>query len=376
MKTSLFFAALLCAASLVVAQTKKGDQFLSGSVEINLLAGVASEPNQSTNTIFSPNVYLAQTKFFKDNWAFRWGLGYGGLFNNFQYTNSNGTVFKNSTNNHNLSLSGSWLYFYGQSRWRVFAGLGLGLSQTWERSEATSNANYRLSNSFSLNPQFTVGGLYFLSPKWALSASTNLSSFPINNSGLYAGLIYAPKGKLAENESTQLTTFQKGGSIWGLGFGIRKSTETANPSSSGPGRITNQQTLSVSYGKLIRDRLVLGGSFDFLTASSKFDQPNYASSSDEIYSLGLFLKKYYTTNRLTPFSAVSLNYSWMGGSKTKTTSLGAEAGLAYLISNRFFVEASLANVNLTRTTTNNYVTYGLNARGVLSPSLRIQYVFR
>ena len=376
MKTSLLFAALLCAASLVVAQTKKGDRFLSGSAGVGLISGSSPKPSQSTNTLFSPNVFFSQTKFFKDNWAFRWGLGYAGLFSNGQFNNSNGTVSKSTNNSQNLSLSGSWLYFYGQNRWRVFAGLGLSAYQNWQKRESASNTNNSSSNSFSLNPDFTVGGLYFLSPKWALSAATNVNSFPISTSGFNIGLIYAPKGKLTENEATTLTTFRKGGSIWGLGFGIRKNTETVNPNSLGSNLISNQQTLSVSYGKLIRDRLVLGGSFNFNNSSSKFSNPNYASSSGTTYSLGLLLKKYYGTNRLTPFSAASLNYGWIGGEKVNIISLGAEAGLAYLISNHFFVEASLANVDLTRTATNNYFIYGVNARGALSPGLRVQYVFR
>ena len=204
-------------------------------------------------------------------------------------------------------------------------------------------------------------------------------SFPINTGYLSIGLTYAPKGKLTEQEPSQLTTLQKGGSIWGLGLGISRSVSPLDfPIKLQTEIISTQTNLSVSYGKLIRDRLVLGGSFAFINTS--FDPNSITNANLPInsifYTLGVFLKKYYTSDRLTPFSSVSLGYGQTNPNITTTIAVGGEAGLAYLISNHFFVEATLASATLTRTAFNDDALYTAQVRGALSPSLRLQYVFR
>ena len=381
MKTFLFFAVLLGISSFVVAQTKKGDRFLSGSVGVNLLAPAASKSGYSSTTTFGANFHFSQTKFFKDNWAFRWGLGYSGGFSDYKSSGFE-MDFPTSQSSHSVSLSGSWLYFYGQNRWRVFAGLGLNLAQDWSKSSVFMY-DADSQNTLLVYPDFMVGGLYFLSPKWALSVSADVNSFPINTAGLNIGLIYAPKGKLTENEPTQLSTFQKGGSIWGLGFGIISNVSTGNQAYPNQTKTGNFQTLSVSYGRLIRDRLVLGGSIGVSSNVSEVRLPGYYKSYNTIFSLGSYIKKYYSTNHLTAFGSLSVAYdlnsrgtaSSFSNSNSNTITLGAEAGLAYVVSNRFFVEASLANVRLSRTTDYDYVFYNLSASGAFSPSLRVQYVF-
>ncbi len=102
----------------------------------------------------------------------------------------------------------------------------------------------------------------------------------------------------------------------------------------------------------------------------------------------IFLKKYLTTTRLTPYVGIRANYgravntykSAILDSRTgylNSYSLMPDIGLAYLISNHFLVESQLANLYMFYSIPANSTekSFGVNLSGGLRPNLRLSYVF-
>ncbi|MFN8347729.1 MAG: hypothetical protein U0X91_22180 [Spirosomataceae bacterium] len=373
-------------------QTEKGNSFISGNLSTGYSFNAYPKEalRKSNNVSFSAGVSYG--KFVKDHIVWRTDL-YGGFSRYFDRSDA-GSQTTGILYPSNAALTSVGLYYFGKERWRGFVGGGINVNGSFYKTvskQTGDNFPYDYTqkrSNFAINPVFEVGALYFFNKHLALQLSSSANSFPMAVSGFSAGLLYWVKPTAFEIESKELTALQKGRWLLGMGFALNTSRfKNTNPNYSSSVLDTeNQGSVNLQIGKFVKDRTRVGV---YLGYSTRKDMDTYNNNQkienySTNYNIGLYLKKYLTPTRFTPYFGAQLNYGRFeskqvvnnaanGSSQGNSYGIGPSLGLAYLISNHFLAEAQLAELNLTHTPESKM--WGGNVNGGLRPNFSLMYVF-
>jgi hypothetical protein len=373
MKVFLLLASVYILPSLVLAQTEKGQGIWTGSASF---VYSSLESDQINNAYFSHStsstLSFNRGVFFKNNW-----LAGGGL--NMTLTTmkvGSSTLYRTNTNV-NTGLNGFVRRYWGKEKWRVFLGGGLSLGYG-SNNYSGENAGTTDENSFTVNPFSQVGATYYLTDRIGFEASATSTSFPFNFNSLGIGLTILT-GVKSGNSTGNYEAPQTAKGRWVLGGTFEFRTDGSTPHQPGTDASRgNTFTVAPSVGWFVKKNLLVGVMVPLLINWSK---------ETHVYSYGIspYLKKYISDNRLRPFVEGELNYS-VARSKSngvnnplqKIASVNVKAGLAYMLGDRFIVEAALGGVYFNRIifpkeANLNAWTTGLSAS--LQPDFSIVYVF-
>ena len=365
------FLVALCAAFTAHAQTQKGNSFVSGSASFS---HEVSGPKSAQRRTFLPQLDLNYGYFVRDNVALK--VETGVLWQTYR-SNMNG--YRQNTLSGNVSVLGS--YYFGNSQLRGFVGGGLGTSF---RAANTNNSNNLITSESSQNsfyPIFEAGGIYFVNRHFALQARAQSRAMPFASASFSAGLVYwiKPQNFAVSNTNTP-PTLAKGNWVVGGSFGSESNLENAT---NGTVKTRDQKNTTsqvrASLGKFVRDRTIVGLELGYESGSTRFTDRDFKNKN---YALGVFLKQYWSPNRLTPFSSYGIKFQRNtsgGAASSNQYEANVNLGLAYLISPRFILEANLLRFNQTYTSAiggGGYTAYSGNIRGSLSNGFTLQYVFK
>ncbi|RAK00056.1 outer membrane protein with beta-barrel domain [Larkinella arboricola] len=379
MKKLLFLASLAAVSTLAQAQTEKGQGLWSGSLSFSYSS---QKNNQSgfRNSISQSNLRISRGVFFRDNWLIggTLNIGYGTNYSKSSYYNPPNTIDYQTIY---PGISGFVRRYWGQGKWRVF--LGGGLSVNYTRSNYEGNdvniGQVKDQNRVSAAPMFQAGANYYLTDRIGLEASTTSSSFPFSVSGVGIGLVILTGVNSTSNvESYEAPQTTKGRWVVGGTFQVETMGETINRPGAETDR-SNTFTLSPSIGWFVKKNLLLGVAVPLALSSSD-------DGSTFVYGINPYIKKYISDNRLRPYVSGDLSYAATRNksnvNETKNTThqagLAVGAGLAYLLGDRFIVEAELGGVYFNKpfyrqSTGSTAWNGGLSA--TLQPSFTINYVF-
>ncbi|GAB3258345.1 hypothetical protein GCM10027347_21570 [Larkinella harenae] len=377
MKKTVLIGYLSVIATLAYAQTDKGQGIWTGGLSFT---------QESLKDEASTNRYLNRTSqgiftvrrgiFFKDNWLAGGELsfGYNSYHNRWAYTNQP----EKTSNSAGLysGLSGFVRRYWGKAKWRVFTGGGVSLSYSNNKYDG-SNPQGSDGNSFGVSPFFQVGANYYLTDRIGLEASTSSNSFPFLFNGVGIGLVILTGG--VNNNATETydaPQTQKG--RWVLGGTFRFYTSGSKPNLPGEeASRSNEYEVSPSVGWFVRKNLLLG-------VSVPLKWRTYQGGSSFSYGVNPYLKKYITDNRLRPFMAGDLSYV-STTEKYPTTSITNQqagisvgAGLAYLLGERFIIEAQLGRLSFSKRfvpEADSFKQWTGGLAATLQPTFTLNYVF-
>ncbi|MGA0556845.1 hypothetical protein ACO2Q8_09360 [Larkinella sp. VNQ87] len=222
-----------------------------------------------------------------------------------------------------------------------------------------------------------VGANYYLTDRIGLEASASTTSFPVTFSSVGIGLVILT-GVQGTHPNTTYEAPQTAKGRWVIGGSFRLTTEAEKANL--PGNERSSETafsLSPSVGWFVAKNLLLGVSVPL--GFSK-------TGNDSAFSYGLtpYIKKYISDNRLRPFVGGNLSYFAIrnkgNGARSTNQQIGlaVDAGLAYLLGERFIVEAGLGSVYVNRQIypeTSTYKSWNAGLSASLQPGFTIQYVF-
>ncbi|MFD1142912.1 outer membrane beta-barrel protein [Larkinella insperata] len=378
MRNLLLLAGLAAVSTLAQAQTEKGQGIWTG----NLSVEYSSQKNDITpNTYRSHSIQsglaLNRGAFFKDNWLIGVGVSAGLNANRSSRAYLNQRE-KDKTTELSTGLNGYIRRYWGRDRWRVFLGGGLTLNYNTINHEG-ENVQSPDGNSFTASPIFQVGANYYLTDRIGLEASTNTGSYPFSLSGVGVGLvILTGVNSSSSAESYEAPQTAKGRWIVGGGFSFITTGGRDNQPGAQEER-SNTFTISPSIGWFVQKNLLLGVSV-----------PLGLSSSDDgsafVYGINPYVKKYISDNRLRPYVSGDLLYAATRNKSsvndTKTTNhqagVAVGAGLAYLLGERFIVEATLGSVYFNKQfypENSDYKSWNGGLSATLQPGFTINYVF-
>ncbi|GAB3900856.1 hypothetical protein GCM10028803_24490 [Larkinella knui] len=377
MKKALLLACLCALSPLVQAQTEKGRGIWTGSAQFDHTSqknGLNQNRNvyRTTKSSFS----FSRGVFFKDQWLAGGGLSIGMETARLSTPNSPqlpGFRFSNF----NSSLNGFVRRYWGKEKWRVLLGGGLSLSYGRGDFEGESTSSPD-RNTLTATPVAQIGANYFLTDRIGLEASAISSSFPFAFSGFGLGLVILTGGS-KENTTGVYEAPQTAKGRWVMGgtFTLNTQGEKLNRPGASEVRL-NTLALSPSIGWFIKKNLQLGVLVPLSIVWNK-------EGSVVGYGISPYLKKYVSDNRLRPFVEGNLSYtsirSKSEGASTsvqQTAGISASAGLAYLLGDRFIVEATVGNAYFIRNfypKATSQSSWSTGASATLQPRLTVTYVF-
>lgn len=359
----------LCAAFTAHAQTQKGNSFVSGSASFS---HQVFGPKSAQRRTFAPQLDLNYGYFVRDNLALK--VETGVLWQTYR---SNMNEYRQNMLSGNVSVLGS--YYFGNSKLRGFVGGGLGTSFRAMNSNSPNDMFTSESSQNSFYPILEAGGIYFVNRHLALQARAQSRALPFESASFSAGLVYwiKPQNFAVSNTNTP-PTLAKGNWVAGGSFGNESNLENATNRT---GKIRDQKNntfqVRASLGKFVRDRTIVGLELGYGSSSTRFTDRDFKNKN---YALGVFLKQYWSPNRLTPFSSYGLKFqrnTFEGTLLYNQYEANVNLGLAYLISPRFIVEANLLRFNQTYMAyTSSSNAYSGNISGSLSNGFTLQYVFK
>jgi len=251
-------------------------------------------------------------------------------------------------------------------------GGGLGTSFLDSKIRTPNNTNWQSSSQNSFYPVFEVGGIYFVNRHLALQARAQSRAMPLELGNFSVGLVYwlKPQNFAVDNTNTP-STLAKGNWLIGGSLGGESNSDNSDQNE-------NKFQISARFGKFVRDRTIVGLELSYESRSGRF---RFSDNRSRNYALGVFLKRYWLPNRLTPFSSYGLEFQRNTNGETAFVNqyeANVNLGLAYLISPRFILEANLLRFNQRYTTYPNsdYAQYDGSIRGSLSNGFTLQYVFK
>lgn len=392
MKNAYVFL-LIFAALQVCGQTEKGNSLLSGSfsTRYETMFRETSYDSKVSNT--SIGLGLSYGKFVEDNMLWEGSLYQTNLFTGAKSGRNSSDRYQLANITFGIGTGGT--YFFGKNQWRGFVGAGVNVSTSFYNSETKSSTNASSNSkrtSVSVSPIFKAGAIYFIDKHWALQLATSSNSFPISFSGASLGLLYWVRPTSFRVEEASFSTLQKGNWSIGIDAGLSSLNQKENNSFVNNYKKLDEESnyqLGIKLGKFVANRTIVGvkasTSFnkdkeEYVTANSNYTQ------SSRFFSGGVFVKRYLATSRFTPFVETSFDFTrinskqesigFVGDAHVNTYQLGVNAGVAYLISNRFLVEAEFAEFNVQYNAPSAGVeTLSTVVRGQLSPSFTLSYVF-
>ncbi|KAA9356978.1 PorT family protein [Larkinella humicola] len=375
MKKYVLIASLCLISALAVGQTEKGQGFWSGNASLTYTSfkqnrSAFENQYQSSVNTFSFN----RGVFFKDNW-----LAGGGLTVSLNTINQK-VPEPNQQNSYKSTtvgtgLSGFIRRYWGKDQWRVFAGGGLSVNYGIVHYNAAVT-NRSDENSFFIQPYAQVGAAYYLTDRIGLEASASSNSFPLHFSSFGLGLTILTG--VTRNGPDVYEAPQTAKGRWILGGQLGFFTQSTKPGIAYPeGQRTTEFSIAPSVGWFVKKNLLLGVSIPIV---ARWQEERSGFS----YGLNPYLKKYISDNRLRPFVAGNLSYQISGNKpddgygSVQKAGLAVSAGLAYLLGDRFIVEATLGRIYFDRSfypKDQNIDQWTGGASATLQPSFSINYVF-
>lgn len=392
MKNAYVFL-LIFAALQVCGQTEKGNSFIAGNFSTSFGTTLKKSNYNSKWRNTAVGLGLQYGKFVRDNVLWEINASENIVFSRNIVGRADDNRFRMTNSSFGIGTSGA--YFFGKNQWRGFVGGGINVSLGFINNESKSSTTTLLtskSSSVSAYPIFKAGAIYFMDSHWALQLATSSNSFPINFTGASLGLLYWVRPTSFRIEEATFSTLQNGNWVAGLDMGLSSLQQKDNNILGNNYRVRNKESnyrFGVKVGKFVKDKTVVG-----VRASVGFakDNEEYVNVSGNFtrteaqYSGGIFVKRYLANSRFTPYIESSLNFmrfnSTQKGSSTNSTyhtntyQLGSSVGLAYLISNRFLVEAELAGLAIQYNSPfASQESLSVNLSSGLSPSFTLSYVF-
>ncbi|MFC5408730.1 hypothetical protein ACFPMF_05395 [Larkinella bovis] len=375
MKKLLRIAILGALPFTTFAQTEKGQGIWTGRVAVAHTSFKQEvTPYRLFNRSTESSLSLDRGIFFKDNWLTGMGVNVG--WNTARQGYDARQLDPTESDVLGIGATGFIRRYWGKEKWRVFLGGGLSFGYSISKYVSPTTVG---GNTFTMNPISQVGANYFVTDRIGLEASTMSTSFPFQFSGLNIGLVVLTGG----NKDNPVETYEapqtaKGRWLLGGGFGFTTSKPAANQTNVDDERVSSF-TISPSVGWFVKKNLVMGLA---IPVESRWA----TNGTYTLLGFSPYLKKYFSDNRLRPFVGGGLSYLLVRnqpkGADSYTSSsmvVSGYAGLAYLLGNRFIVDASLAAATLVR----NYYPERLgirsstiNVSASLQPNFTITYVFR
>lgn len=353
-KRLLLTAGILFAGlTQIQAQTQKGNGILGGGVRLGYSDsrfGVQTSAGNQTSFVGSLNLEIGQ--FVADNWLFGANVEFSRQSSRTERGVSRTLRERTTTTNAALTpfVRRYWAFgpilLYGGGGVQV--SISNGFAYTSNSGPADDDVGTR-TNQYTVRPAFEVGGTYFLSNRLGLKAAISNAGLPIPASAIGLGLIYwtGPNGTGATNPETTLTTTNQGNWVVEGGFSATRAViGDAIPNS----EKNKASTISIqaSIGRFIAKNTLLGVGLVY-TTTTQLQARATSSNTYQTYSIAPYIQRYLSNRRLTPFLRGSVLYSSNRQTNVdqKIGSLQGSLGLglAYLISNRFIVETSLANAS-------------------------------
>ncbi|GAA4470808.1 hypothetical protein GCM10023189_60120 [Nibrella saemangeumensis] len=423
----IFVASLLLLNFSSPAQTEKGRGLLTGSINVaysNVNRGTVAP---ATTQVPAFDVQLTKGWFVRDHWLF--GVS----------VNARSQWSHTETPGASVSAPGMSFYFrrdytyglnafvrryWGDQKWRVFAGGGVGGAYSRNdlssrlRSGQEGSPTYFFSSSasnnrsISLSPFTQLGAMYFVADRLGLEAFSQSTAFPFSFTSFNLGLTLLTGSTATGSLSPTVTGYQTQRGRWiaggamqltggRYGFRQRSITSGTNTNYSESNARNSSFTISPSLGVFVSDNLLLGVDIPVSIRNNKsVSQFNVALSKETENMIGLqpYLKKYIGLNRLRPFVAGYVGYQWgelrrenrnqpsfSFAIKQRTVAAGGSLGLAYLLRERFILEATVASITANRfmntpqqADPENRRAEGwtLSAAATLQPNFSLLYVFR
>lgn len=355
MKKKILLAAglLVAGACVAQAQTQKGNGILGGGVKLGYgdsRYGVS--PLRGKQTSFSGSLNGVYGRFVADNWMVGADVDFSRQSSRLE-TGISRTLADRDIDTY-VSINPFVRRYWAVGSFLLFGGGGIQLSTSTVLDYGTNGGSLNnietRTNQYTVRPTLEVGGTYFLSNRLALQGSISANSLPIPVPGIGFGLIYwtGPNGTGATNSETTLTTTNQGNWILEGGFGFNASNfDGGNSIANSEKNKTSTVSIQASIGRFIAKNTLLGVGLGLSTNTQK--RTTASSYTNQTYSIAPYIQHYLSNRRLTPYLRGTVLYS----SNRQTNfdqrigslqgSLGL--GLAYLISNRFIVETSLANAS-------------------------------
>ena len=351
MRKELLLSAGLLWAGIVQAQTQKGNGIVGGGVSLgygNSRFGVQASAGNRLS--FTGSLNMEYGRFVADNWM----LGAEVEFSRQAYrieTGINRTLV-NRNSDTDVSINPFVRRYWAIGPFLLFGGGGIQVSTVnnfvYNTIRGPNNAGVEVrTNRYTVQPTLEVGGTYFLSNRLALQGTISANSLPIPASHIGVGLVYwtGPSGTGATNSETSLTTTNQGKWVLEGGFNVGGSKQDGVVNSQNEtGNVVN---LNISVGRFISKNTLLGVGLGLSTNTRKFSTTS--TFTYQTYSIAPYLQRYLSNRRLTPYLRGTVLYSSdrQTDFEQRIGSLQGNLGLglAYLISNRFIVETSLANAS-------------------------------
>ncbi|WP_345264364.1 hypothetical protein [Nibrella viscosa] len=289
-------------------------------------------------------------------------------------------------------------------------------SQSVEGQPGSSNyhlnryTNY--STSTTVNPFTQVGAVYFVTDRLAVEAFSQSIAFPFSFGGFNLGLSLLTGGTAYNPAVTQEVSPQTERGHWVLSGSFRVagnqqgSSQDVGTAGSGSNSYSSDSRASVfttapSVGVFIRNNRLLGVAIPVSFQKSRvINRSGIAVAEESETSIGVqpYLKQYAGTRRLRPFVEGHVGYR-QGTLRRDNTGqglpsfridqrsieVGGSAGLAYMLRERFIVEATLGSAAATRFTNapqqadpENRKAEGwtLTVTATLQPAFSLVYIFR
>lgn len=376
MKKRLLLTACLLSAGLAQAQIQKGNGILGGGINLSYSQQINSSYKR---TDILPSVNLVYGQFVSKDWLIGANVQFDG-----QYNRISPEQINESRDQRNIgSINPFFRRYWAVGPVFLFAGAGISAGFDNTQADAPSGSATTgevQTTSFSVNPTVEAGGTYFLSNRLALQGTVTGVGLPIPGSSINLGLVYwtGPTGTGKANLKTKLSTTQAGNWVLGGGFGSTGSKRTI----SGPGDIReakgNTLYMDVSIGRFIAKSTLFGIGLGFST-NTQTQMPSVGSSTTQTYSIAPYAQHYLSNRCLTPFLRGTVLYAsnrvTSSDQRVNTVQGSVGLGLAYLISNRFIVETSLATASyqVINFDENNRVQ-GANLSAQLGSGFSLRYV--
>lgn len=395
---------LLCFLPLLsAAQTNEGQYFYSGTV--SFLRSVnrfqpsfqPNPPAESRARALSGSFAFRRGVFVRDNVAV---IGEAGL--SYSGTRASQPFFDFSSQTVAPNVGLLVRRYFGQQQWRFFAGGGLTASAGFmQRTVPISQgsgliANDERTNTIQINPIAELGLVYFLTDRWAVELTSQTQAFPFQVSSFNVGLIRTGTLRTYEttqtypNEATTATQLAKGNML--VSGTISFSSQNVEQENAlGTSLSEQNQTefrIAPAVGWFVRNNRLLGISVGYTHSRGRSTGLSSSQTSVNRVEIGPFYRQYIGQNRLRPFVGGSASWQFIRsggffagdreGISNNLVTLGASAGLAYLLGERFLVETTLADVSYQFDNVSNNLsrTRTLQAGAGMRPFFTVSYVFR